>query len=166
MNEAGCKVAKFHHRHIRNIGVMNERDHRKIVVLDGRIAFVGGHCIVDEWLGEGQDKDHFRDYRCGCAARSCMRAIGVQRELGRGNRRAVRGRRRVSRSSSEAGDVTCVARRVLKPEGSAPAVKILHHTVICLATQADLDPEPLLHPGARRDRCVRRGGRSAASTCA
>jgi len=27
MKDAGCKVVKFHHRHIRNIGVMSERDH-------------------------------------------------------------------------------------------------------------------------------------------
>ena len=55
---AGCKVARYHPWHIRNIGVMNERDHRKIVVLDGKVAYVGGHCIVDKWMGDGQDKDH------------------------------------------------------------------------------------------------------------
>ena len=40
---------------------MNERDHRKLVVIDGRLAFVGGHCVVDTWLGEAQDKEHFAD---------------------------------------------------------------------------------------------------------
>ena len=42
------EVSPFDWRHI---GVFNERDHRKIVVVDGRMAFVGGHCIVDSWLG-------------------------------------------------------------------------------------------------------------------
>ena len=51
MRGAGCKLAFFHRRSIYNIGVMNERDHRKLVVIDGREAFVGGHCIVDTWLG-------------------------------------------------------------------------------------------------------------------
>ena len=54
-------LVKFHERHIRNIGVMNERDHRKLVVLDGRVALVGGHCIVDTWLGDAEDDDHFAD---------------------------------------------------------------------------------------------------------
>jgi cardiolipin synthase len=45
--EAGCKFALHHPKAWRNIGVFNDRDHRKIVVLDGRVALVGGHCIVD-----------------------------------------------------------------------------------------------------------------------
>ncbi|MEO8655094.1 MAG: phospholipase D-like domain-containing protein, partial [Ramlibacter sp.] len=51
LEEAGCKVAFFHKRTLLNIGVMTDRDHRKLVVIDGREAFVGGHCIVDHWLG-------------------------------------------------------------------------------------------------------------------
>lgn len=61
MKGAGCKVVKFHHHHIRNIGVLHERDHRKLVVVDGKVAFVGGHCIKDEWLGDAQDRKHFAD---------------------------------------------------------------------------------------------------------
>ena len=61
LKDAGCKLVKFHNWHIRNLGVMNERDHRKLVVLDGRVALLGGHCIVDTWLGNAEDKDHFAD---------------------------------------------------------------------------------------------------------
>src|SRR4029078_692159 len=61
MKRAGCKVVKYHHRHIRNIGVMTQRDHGKLVVIDGHTAFVGGHCIVDTWLGNAEDKKHFGD---------------------------------------------------------------------------------------------------------
>jgi cardiolipin synthase A/B len=46
MREAGCKVAFFHDGALRNIGLLNDRDHRKLVVIDGHEAFVGGHCIV------------------------------------------------------------------------------------------------------------------------
>ena len=55
MREAGCHVKFFHKRSLRNIGVLNDRDHRKIVIIDGREAFVGGHCIVDSWLGDAED---------------------------------------------------------------------------------------------------------------
>ena len=61
LHAAGCRVVKFHDRRLRNIGVMNERDHRKLAVIDGRVAFVGGHCIVDTWLGDAQDKEHYGD---------------------------------------------------------------------------------------------------------
>jgi cardiolipin synthase len=40
---------------------MNNRDHRKIMVIDGQIAFVGGFGISDDWTGHGQDRDHWRD---------------------------------------------------------------------------------------------------------
>src|SRR5690349_174270 len=61
MREAGCKIAMYHPRTLKNIGVIAERDHRKLAILDGRTAWVGGHCIVDDWLGEAQDKHHVRD---------------------------------------------------------------------------------------------------------
>src|SRR5690348_2032213 len=58
---AGCKLQWFHPKRLRNLGLQNERDHRKLVVIDGRTAFVGGHCIKDQWLGDAQDREHFRD---------------------------------------------------------------------------------------------------------
>ena len=61
LKDAGCKLVKFHCLHLRNIGVMNERDHRKLVVLDGRVALLGGHCIVDFWLGNAEDQEHYAD---------------------------------------------------------------------------------------------------------
>src|SRR6185503_7733165 len=61
MRDAGCQIAIYHPRTLKNIGVVVERDHRKLTILDGRTAWVGGHCIVDEWLGDAQDKHHVRD---------------------------------------------------------------------------------------------------------
>ncbi len=61
MRDAGVQVRKFHPLRISNLGRMNNRDHRKIAVIDGRIGFVGGFGIAKEWTGNGQDKDHWRD---------------------------------------------------------------------------------------------------------
>ena len=36
---------------LRVFGVFNDRDHRKLMVIDGREAFVGGHCVVDGGVG-------------------------------------------------------------------------------------------------------------------
>jgi cardiolipin synthase A/B len=132
MKQAGCKVAKFHPFHIRHIGVFNERDHRKLVVIDGRIAFLGGHCIVDTWLGHGQDKEHFADVSVrlrGPIVHSVQAAfsenwVGHTGELFMGEG--------VFPRLERAGTVTVHAAFV-KPEGSAPAVKLLHHGVICCA---------------------------------
>jgi cardiolipin synthase len=61
MEEAGCKVAKYRPLRLSNLGRLNGRDHRKIVVVDGRVGYTFGHGIADEWLGNAQDKNHWRD---------------------------------------------------------------------------------------------------------
>jgi cardiolipin synthase len=61
LREAGAKVRKYHAIAFRNLGILNNRDHRKLVIIDGRLGYVGGHCLVDTWRGDAEDKDHFRD---------------------------------------------------------------------------------------------------------
>jgi cardiolipin synthase len=61
MQAAGVRITRFHPFSPRNFGRWNNRDHRKIVVIDGRTGWVGGHGIADEWTGNAQDKKHWRD---------------------------------------------------------------------------------------------------------
>jgi cardiolipin synthase len=44
-----------------NLAVFNNRTHRKILVIDGRIAFTGGAGIADAWNGNAEDRHHWRD---------------------------------------------------------------------------------------------------------
>jgi cardiolipin synthase len=53
--EAGVQVAPFHTRKgSRNRFQINFRNHRKLVVVDGREAWIGGHNVGDEYLGRGE----------------------------------------------------------------------------------------------------------------
>ncbi len=61
LRDAGAEVRLFHPLRISNLGRMNNRTHRKIGVFDGRIAYIGGHGIAEQWTGDAQDKDHWRD---------------------------------------------------------------------------------------------------------
>lgn len=61
LTEAGVEVRFYHRMRLMHLGLLNNRDHRKIVIVDGRIGYVGGHCLTDDWMGEAQDKKHFRD---------------------------------------------------------------------------------------------------------
>jgi cardiolipin synthase len=61
MTEAGVKLVLFHKPTIGNWGRLNNRDHRKEAIIDGRVAYVGGYGFAEEWTGHGQDKDHWRD---------------------------------------------------------------------------------------------------------
>ena len=40
---------------------VNFRTHRKILVVDEEVGFTGGAGVADHWLGNAQDKDHWRD---------------------------------------------------------------------------------------------------------
>jgi cardiolipin synthase A/B len=132
MRDAGCKVKFFHKRGLRNLGVLNDRDHRKIIIIDGREAFAGGHCIVDKWMGDAEDGKHYADVSVrlrGPIVHSVQAAFsenwgGETGELFVGDD--------VFPELQPAGDAVIHA-VFLKPQGSAPAVKILHHTAICLA---------------------------------
>jgi cardiolipin synthase len=65
LREAGVKVTGFNHRHkmLRFYGParINYRNHRKIVVADGKHAWVGGHNVGVEYLGEDPKFGHWRD---------------------------------------------------------------------------------------------------------
>jgi cardiolipin synthase len=61
MTGAGVKLVRFHKPTIGNWGRLNNRDHRKEMIIDGRIAYVGGYGFAQEWTGNAQDKDHWRD---------------------------------------------------------------------------------------------------------
>lgn len=61
MQDAGCAILHYNSLRFRNLGHINTRTHRKIAVIDGRIGYVGGHCLVDSWLGDAGDIEHFRD---------------------------------------------------------------------------------------------------------
>ena len=61
MQAAGVDVRKFHKPAWYNLARMNNRTHRKILVLDGKTGFTGGVGIAPKWTGSGQDADHWRD---------------------------------------------------------------------------------------------------------
>lgn len=57
----GGEIEKFHPLSWYQLGRFNNRTHRKLLVVDGRIGFTGGVGIADEWRGNAQDPQHWRD---------------------------------------------------------------------------------------------------------
>jgi cardiolipin synthase A/B len=132
MREAGCKVRFFHKHSLYTVGVLNDRDHRKLCIVDGREAFVGGHCIVDDWLGNAEDGKHFSDVSVWLHGPIVHTIQGAFSENWAGETGELFVGDDVFPVLHRAGDIPIHAAFV-KPENSAPAVKILHHTVLCLA---------------------------------
>ena len=61
MAEAGVQVRKYHPVSWYDLGRLNNRTHRKLLIVDGTIGFTGGVGIAPEWTGDAQDPAHWRD---------------------------------------------------------------------------------------------------------
>ena len=128
-DESDVAFARFHRVKLRHFARLNTRTHRKLAVIDGRTAYVGGHCVVDTWLGDAEDSEHFRDVSLRLQGPVVQQLQSVFSE----NWIATTGELFV-------GDAVFPD---LKPEGNVPAhvvrlhlddmssdVKVLHHLMI------------------------------------
>ena len=151
LKEAGARVRKYHRFQLRNIGVLNNRDHRKIFVIDGRIGYVGGHCLTDNWLGEAQDKQHFRDISARVEGRVVAQLQSAFAENWIEETGEVPGGKNFFPEIEDAGDVDAHA-VWLSPSGSPSTLKLLHYMLIRLATKRLTIQNPyfLPDPDARK----------------
>ncbi len=134
LSVAGCKLVRHHGAGFRNIGVYNDRDHRKLAVIDGRVGFVCGHCIVDTWLGDAQNREHVRDLgvRVLGPAVHALQAAFTENWVEDTGELFVG--KEVYPELERQGDAD-VHVASLKPEGSPPAVKVLYHLVVSVARE-------------------------------
>ncbi len=61
MKQAGVEVQRYHKPVWWKLARLNNRTHRKLLVIDGKIGFTGGVGIADQWRGNAQDEKHWRD---------------------------------------------------------------------------------------------------------
>ena len=61
MVDAGVQIERYHKPHWSHLGRLNNRTHRKLLVIDGQLGFTGGVGIADQWQGNARNKDEWRD---------------------------------------------------------------------------------------------------------
>jgi len=61
MCAAGCDVRWFRRAQWFDWEEYNRRMHRKLLIIDGKVGFVGGVGIADQWSGRGDAPNHWRD---------------------------------------------------------------------------------------------------------
>src|SRR4029453_8392245 len=57
---SGCHFARYKPVRPLTIKRINHRNHRRVLVVDGRIGFTGGTGIGDMWAGDGRQEGHWR----------------------------------------------------------------------------------------------------------
>jgi cardiolipin synthase len=61
LRKGGCHVAWYNPMRWNKLRRLNNRTHRKSLIVDGRVGFTGGAGIADHWTGNAQDDKHWRD---------------------------------------------------------------------------------------------------------
>jgi cardiolipin synthase len=61
MMQAGVEIQRYHKPHWSHLSRLNNRTHRKLLIIDGELGFTGGVGIADQWLGNASNPDEWRD---------------------------------------------------------------------------------------------------------
>lgn len=78
LESAGGTVERFRSLKPGKMLRFHKRNHRRAIVIDGRLGFTGGAAVADKWLGSAQDPEHWRDVMVevtGCLATSLQSAF-------------------------------------------------------------------------------------------
>jgi cardiolipin synthase len=60
LRASGCHLAFYHSLNLLALKRVNHRNHRRILVVDGRVGFTGGTGIGEKWTGDGRHSGHWR----------------------------------------------------------------------------------------------------------
>ena len=61
LKNAGAQIVKYHSALWPDPRRYNNRSHRKLLIVDGTVAFIGGAGIADLWAGNADSPTHWRD---------------------------------------------------------------------------------------------------------
>jgi cardiolipin synthase len=61
MRAAGATVVWFRPPHWYNVHKLNKRMHRRLLIIDGKVGFIGGVGIAEQWTGNAEDPEHERE---------------------------------------------------------------------------------------------------------
>jgi cardiolipin synthase len=61
LHDGGCHLAWYNPVRLSTLRRLNNRTHRKSLIVDGRVGFTGGAGIADHWTGDAHDEWHWRD---------------------------------------------------------------------------------------------------------
>ena len=78
LQEVGGRWAWFHPARFGMLTRLHKRNHRRAIIIDGRIGYTGGAAVMDKWMGNGLCDDCWRDSMVevrGCIASNLQSAF-------------------------------------------------------------------------------------------
>ena len=61
MQAVGVEIERYHKPHWSHLARLNNRTHRKLLIIDGKVGFTGGVGIADQWRGDAKNPNEWRD---------------------------------------------------------------------------------------------------------
>lgn len=149
MVDAGCRVETFRPLGSFAVDKVNYRNHRRILVVDGRVGIVGGSGTSGKWGGNGKQQDHWRDTDVlvegpvveqmqGAFAENWLEATGI----------ALGGKDYFPRPTEAKGDVAAQAVRS-SPSGGSAAMYTMYLLAMASAQQSIYITNPYFLPDAK-----------------
>ena len=149
MVDAGCRVETFRPLGSFAVDKVNYRNHRRILVVDGRVGIVGGSGTSGKWGGDGKQQDHWRDTDVlvegpvveqmqGAFAENWLEATGI----------ALGGKDYFPRPVEAKGDVAAQAVRS-SPSGGSAAMYTMYLLAMASAQQSIYITNPYFLPDAK-----------------
>jgi cardiolipin synthase A/B len=146
MVDAGCRVESFRPLGSFAVDKVNYRNHRRILVADGRVGITGGSGTSGKWGGNGRQEDHWRDTDVwvegpvveqlqGAFAENWLEATGI----------ALGGADYFPSPLDAKGDVTAQAVRS-SPAGGSAAVYTMYLLAMASAKQSIYITNPYFLP--------------------
>ncbi len=148
LKKANVEFHQFRSFNLMNLGRLNVRDHRKMMIFDGRKAIVGGHCITDNWLEDQEDFDRFRDV----SAIFTGPIVGAIQSTFAMNWREATDQYFIGEDTfpklAPCGDIQAHVASV-KPDNTPSSVQVLHYLAIGLAKETIRIQNPYFLPDPR-----------------
>ena len=145
LEAGGCQVEWYHPVRWYSLNRVNNRTHRKSLIMDGRTGFTGGAGIADHWLGNAEDGRHWRDIQVrieGPAAVSLQ--TGFARNWLETTGEMVSGPTYFP-PPQEAGE-RAIQSILSSPETGSSTVRIMYYLSIVCARQSVLIANPYFVP--------------------
>ncbi|HEX6403577.1 MAG TPA: phospholipase D-like domain-containing protein [Pseudonocardiaceae bacterium] len=77
MRTAGATVVWFRPPRWYNVQKLNKRMHRRLLVVDGKVGFMGGVGIAEQWTGDAEDPEHERETHLRVAGPAVRDLVGA-----------------------------------------------------------------------------------------
>jgi len=124
LRDAGVDLVSYNPLNWYSIEEANYRTHRKILVVDGEVGFTGGAGVGDQWYGDAEDRDHWRETHLRFVGPAVAQLEGAFYENWAESGRRTSAVLDLAIPSPGSGAESIVARS--SPAGGTNAVKLLY----------------------------------------